>query len=185
MFLAAAVDSGAGLVAGKIICGKSVPQSDDTYLGTVNLREKFKQIKKFLTITETASKEEVEKVESLKAAVNRLQQQLSAQQVITSTIQEMNDKLKPLTVLADYLSSLDSTGGIQSYFLDLDSAKGHLKGVFLARQEGQVPQLDKTISMTVKRHKREYDGGQTAKTIGSVGSALKQHIERSKQKNAK
>ncbi|MGD0494701.1 MAG: tyrosine-type recombinase/integrase [Candidatus Bathyarchaeia archaeon] len=185
MFLAASVDSGAGLVAGKIICGKSVPQSDDTYLGTVNLREKFKTIKKFLTITETTNKEEVNKIEDLKAAVVRLQEQLSTQQVITQTIQQQNDKLKSLTVLADYLSSLDSTGEIQTYFMDLDSAKGHMKGVYVGKVEGQTSQLvDKAIHMTVKRHKREYDKGETAKAIRSVDSALKEHRKTAKASKA-
>jgi site-specific recombinase XerD len=93
LFLAATVDSGAGLVAGKIICGKSVPQSDDTYLGTVNLREKFKQIKKFLAITET-TKEEAERLDSLKNAVNELQEQLTEQRLVTQVVSEENLSLK-------------------------------------------------------------------------------------------
>ncbi|GAG16204.1 unnamed protein product, partial [marine sediment metagenome] len=39
MFLSASIDSGIGLTAGKKLCGKAIPQSDDTYLTTVKLRE--------------------------------------------------------------------------------------------------------------------------------------------------
>ena len=50
MFLSASIDSGIGLTAGKLMCGKAVPKSDGTYLTTVNLRQHFIQLKKFLTI---------------------------------------------------------------------------------------------------------------------------------------
>jgi integrase len=52
MFMSASIDSGIGLTAGKKLCGKAIAQSDDTYLTTVNLRKKFIQLKKFLTIRE-------------------------------------------------------------------------------------------------------------------------------------
>lgn len=51
MFLSAAIDSGIGLTDGKKLCGKAVAESDDTYLTTVHLRDKFIQLKKFLSIT--------------------------------------------------------------------------------------------------------------------------------------
>jgi len=41
MFLSAAIDAGIGLTAGKKLVGKSIPQSDDTYLTTIKLRDKF------------------------------------------------------------------------------------------------------------------------------------------------
>ena len=46
MFLSASIDSGIGLTAGKKLCGKAIPKSDDTYLTTVKLREKFCTTKK-------------------------------------------------------------------------------------------------------------------------------------------
>ena len=57
MFLSAAIDSGIGLTAGKKLCGKAIARSDDTYLTTVNLKEKFLQLKKFLSIRQEAKSE--------------------------------------------------------------------------------------------------------------------------------
>lgn len=93
MFLSAAIDSGIGLTAGKKLCGKAIVQSDDTYLTTVHLREKFIQLKKFLSIEEQP-KVEAEKIESLKGAVNRLQEELTQQKLITDTISEENIAIK-------------------------------------------------------------------------------------------
>jgi hypothetical protein len=44
MSLSASIDSGIGLTAGKKLCGKAIAQSDDTYLTTAKLREKFTQL---------------------------------------------------------------------------------------------------------------------------------------------
>jgi integrase len=93
MFLSAAIDSGIGLTAGKKLCGKAIAQSDDTYLTTVNLRQKFIQLKKFLTITEQP-RVETEKIESLKSAISKLQEELTQQKLITDTISEGNITMK-------------------------------------------------------------------------------------------
>ena len=88
MFLSTSVDAGM-LTAGKMLCGKAIPQSDVTYLTTVKLREKFVQLKNFLTITELP-KFEKENVESLKKAVSKLQEDLTTQTTITRIISEEN-----------------------------------------------------------------------------------------------
>lgn len=93
MFLSASIDSGIGLIAGKIICGKSVDNSDSTYLTTVKLRQHFIQLKRFLTINQQP-KIEIEKIESLKKAINKLQEDLSTQKIIAETVSEENHKLK-------------------------------------------------------------------------------------------
>jgi len=109
MFLSAAIDSGIGLTAGKKLCGKAIAQSDDTYLTTVHLREKFMQLKRFLAIQEQP-KMEIEKIEALKNAVNRLQEDLTQQRLITETISEENvrtkkeiDRLQPLMAFVESL----------------------------------------------------------------------------------
>lgn len=93
MFLSASIDSGVGLTAGKKLCGKAIGQSDDTYLTTVNLREKFIQLKKFLTIEETAKLEDSEVIESLKGTVARLQEDLTQQKTVTDAVTEKNIKV--------------------------------------------------------------------------------------------
>ena len=93
MFLSTSIDSGIGLTAGKKLCGKAIAQSDDTYLTTVNLRQKFIQLKKFLSITEQP-RLEIEKIEPLKNAINKLQSDLTEQKTITNVISEENQKIK-------------------------------------------------------------------------------------------
>jgi site-specific recombinase XerD len=93
MFLSASIDSGIGLTAGKLLCGKAVAKSDATYLTTVKLREKFIQLKRFLSISEQPGIE-VGKLESLKKAISKLQEDLTVQKTITETVSEENIKLK-------------------------------------------------------------------------------------------
>ena len=93
MFLSASIDSGIGLTAGKLMCGKAVPKSDSTYLTSVKLRELFIQLKRFLSINEQPHIE-TEKIESLKKAVNKLQEELTVQKTITKTVSKRNLELK-------------------------------------------------------------------------------------------
>jgi len=96
MFLSASIDSGIGLTAGKKLCGKTIAQSDDTYLTVVNLKAKFNQIKKFLTIKEQP-KIETEQIEPLKKAITKLQSDLTEQKLITTVISEaQNNRIKEI-----------------------------------------------------------------------------------------
>ena len=96
MFLSTSIDSGIGLTAGKKMCGKAIAQSDDTYLTTVHLKEKFIQLKKFLTITATVSPENHEKMAALENAVIKLQEELDAQKLITQTVTKGFSDLKSM-----------------------------------------------------------------------------------------
>jgi len=93
MFLSAAIDSGIGLTAGKILCGKTVDSSGSTYLTTVKLRQHFIQLKKFLTINEQP-KIETEKIESLQKAIVKLQEDLTSQKIISETVTKKNLELE-------------------------------------------------------------------------------------------
>ena len=93
MLLSASIDSGIGLTAGKKLVGKTIPQSDDTYLTTVKLREMFIKVKKFLTIKQQP-KVQTQTIETLKKAVTKLQEDLTIQTTITKTISEENQKMK-------------------------------------------------------------------------------------------
>jgi site-specific recombinase XerD len=93
MLLSATIDSGIGLTAGKKLVGKTIPQSDDTYLTTIKLREKFIQLKNFLTINQQ-TKVEAETIESLKKAISKLQEDLTTQKTITNVISKENQKIK-------------------------------------------------------------------------------------------
>ena len=93
MFLSASIDSGIGLTAGKLMCGKAVKQSDSTYLTVVKLRKKFIQLKRFLSINEQA-KIETEKIESFEKTINHLQEQLISQRIINETVTKKNLELE-------------------------------------------------------------------------------------------
>lgn len=93
MFLSASIDSGIGLTAGKLMCGKAVKQSDSTYLTVVKLREKFIQLKRFLSINEQA-RIETKKIESFEKTINHLQEQLISQRIINETVTKKNLELE-------------------------------------------------------------------------------------------
>jgi integrase len=93
MFLSASIDSGIGLTAGKKLCGKAIARSDDTYLTTVKLREKFIQLKKFLTIKQSPEIES-NQIEKLSAVVAKLAEELDQQKVLTQAITSENLKIK-------------------------------------------------------------------------------------------
>jgi hypothetical protein len=93
MFLSASIDSGIGLTAGKKLCGKAIARSDDTYLTTVKLREKSVQLKKFLTVKQSA-KLEGSVVEKLEKAVSKLSEELEQQRTITQAVTAENVKIR-------------------------------------------------------------------------------------------
>jgi len=94
MFLSTAIDSGIGLTAGKKLCGKAIPKSDDTYLTTMRLGEKFIQLKKFLTIKQAVQPETYEVIEELRNGVTKLQENVNAYKTIAETITEKNQGLE-------------------------------------------------------------------------------------------
>jgi integrase len=93
MLLSAAIDSGIGLTAGKKLVGKTIPQSDDTYLTTVKLRDKFIQLKKFLTITQPM-KSESQQLEKLSSAVAKLSEELEQQKIVSQAVTAENMKMR-------------------------------------------------------------------------------------------
>jgi len=93
MFLSASIDSGVGLTAGKLMCGKAVRQSDSTYLTVVKLKEKFIQLKKFLSINEEV-KIETEKIETFEKTINYLQEQLTSQKIVSEAVAKKNLELE-------------------------------------------------------------------------------------------
>ena len=93
MFLSTSIDSGIGLTAGKKLCGKAIAKSDDTYLTTVKLKEKFNQLKKFLTIKQTVKSED-QQLERLGSIVSKLAEELEQQKVIAQSVVGENLKIR-------------------------------------------------------------------------------------------
>jgi hypothetical protein len=52
---------------------KAIPQSDDTYLTTVKLRDKFEQLKRLLTIVPQVKNERTEHISQLEDTIEQLQ----------------------------------------------------------------------------------------------------------------
>ncbi len=93
MFISASIDSGIGLTTGKKLCGKAIARSDDTYLTTVKLREKFIQLKKFLTIRRLAETED-EEIEKLGSLVSKLAEELEQQKLVMQAVTGENLKIR-------------------------------------------------------------------------------------------
>jgi len=93
MFLSASIDSGIGLTAGKKLCGKAIARSDDTYLTTVKLRQKFIQLKKFLSIKQSPEIEG-QQIEKLSTIVAKLAEELEQQKVMTQAVTGENLKIR-------------------------------------------------------------------------------------------
>ena len=162
MFLSASIDSGIGLTAGKKLCGKAIPQSDDTYLTTVNLQEKFTQLKRFQTIREQP-RVETEKIESLKNAINKLQEELTQQKLITDTISKENirtkkelERLKPLVEFVNSFDAPENLKTILNYLKDDYLEEHHddrfrpLKIEFSPYVSKKLEEIAKTMGITQK-----------------------------------
>jgi integrase len=129
MFLSASIDSGIGLTAGKKLCGKAIPQSDDTYLTTVKLREKFIQLKRMLTIQPQLKPESNKRFEQFEAAIEQLQKENVANKtvadVMTKRVAELEHELKDslrqredLEPLVEFVNSFKSRDELER-FLDV------------------------------------------------------------------
>ena len=93
MFLSASIDSGIGLTAGKKLCGKAIARSDDTYLTTVKLKEKFIQLKRFLTIKQSPEIES-RQIEKLGSLVAKLAEELEQQKTVSQAVASENSKIR-------------------------------------------------------------------------------------------
>jgi hypothetical protein len=129
MFLSASIDSGIGLTAGKKLCGKAIPQSDDTYLTTVKLEEKFVQLKRMLTIQSQPKPENTKRFEQFEVVIEQLQKDnvvnKTVAEVMTRRVAELENELKDslsqrenLEPLVEFVQSFKSRGELEG-FLDL------------------------------------------------------------------
>lgn len=193
MLLSASIDSGIGLTAGKKLAGKAIPQSDDTYLTTVNLRKKFIQLKRFQSIKERLEVD-AEKVESLKKAINRLQEELTQQRLITNTISEENIKIKQefqrLQPLVEFVNSFDAPENLK-ILLDYlrhdysdDSSDGLLRPLkveFSPYISKKLKEIAKTMGITEKEALRQLVVD-NLETLEKAEAKFKKLDERSKRK---
>ena len=157
MFLSTSIDSGVGLTAGKLMCGKAVPKSDGTYLTTVKLRQHFIQLKKFLTIKHTPEPQSEEKIENLKNVVNKLQEDLTQQRTITETVTEKNMRIaKDLEGIKKQLAELQTAFAIIQDVVPSDlMVKLQLEK--LHREQNETPKEQQSKDLVRIRKKAERD----------------------------
>ena len=166
MFLSASIDSGIGLTAAKKLCGKAIAQSDDTYLTTVKLREKFVQLKKFLTIKESG-KLEGSVVEKLEAAVSRLSEELEEQKVVAAAVRgenlrvrrefekrvaELDEEIALARVVGEQVAKIDE--GVKKWQVEKGELEARLAG-FESFQKLLLEQPDEVILEIIKDMKRQ------------------------------
>jgi len=133
MFLSASIDSGIGLTAGKKLVGKTIPQSDDTYLTNIQLREKFIQLKKYLTIKQEVKPENHERIEALNKAVLKLQEDINAYKTVAETVTKENKNLAThmakLQPLVEFVNSFDRPAELKEILdlmiADFQDPEGH------------------------------------------------------------
>jgi integrase len=151
MFLSASIDSRIGLTAGKKFCGKAIARNDDTYLTTVKLKEKFIQLKKFLTIKQSPEIEsrQIEKLGSLVAKLaEELEQQKTVSQAVASEnlkirrefeerVAELNEKLVSARLIEEQVAKIDE--GVKRW----QEEKGKLEAKIAGIESFQRLVLDK------------------------------------------
>lgn len=126
MFLSACIDSGVGLTSGKKMCGKAIPKSDDTYLTTVQLRQKFLQLKRMLTIQSRKKPEDIRRLAQLETAIEQLQKEnvsnKTIAEVMTMRVSELENRLqdalkqnKTLEPLTEFVKSFESRENLQTF----------------------------------------------------------------------
>ena len=81
--------------------GKAIPQSDDTYMTTVQLRKKFVQLKKMLSLQPVIKTDDKEQIEQLENAIIQLQKDNMSNKIVAETmtkkVNQLENKLTEMT----------------------------------------------------------------------------------------
>lgn len=75
LFLTYCIESGVGLTAGKLMCGKAVPKTDGTYIRNTRLKKLFVQLRKMIRVTDAvAYTAGTDRIEQLEKTIEALKQ---------------------------------------------------------------------------------------------------------------
>lgn len=168
MFLSASIDSGIGLTAGKKLCGKTIPRSDDTYLTTVKLKERFIQLKKFLTIKQKVQPETQEQIEKLDKAVVKLQEDSNTYKTIAETVTEKNRSLEEQMLKMQQIDQ-ETMKEVQKLRQAYQQSMKELKNE-LEKESMRFSDLQKTVGPLLKKQMKEL-GRETGKEIRQAQNA--------------
>lgn len=150
-------------------------------------------MKKFLTIMEQP-KIETEKIDSLKSAVNKLQEELTQQRLITETISQENiktkqelEKLQPLVEFVNSFDAFEDLKTILEYFKDdilgeyPDEILRPIEGEFSPYISKQIAEIAKTMGITEKEALKQLFANDV-KAMAKAEEKFKRIEERSKRK---
>jgi len=170
MFLSATIDSGIGLTAGKKLCGKAIPQSDDTYLTTIQLREKFIQLKKYLNIKEITRPENHDKIEELGKAVLKLQEDVNAYKTIAETVTEKNQALEEgiSSMKKEYSKQLET---LEDQFIELKKSYENLS-------EQPEPEWMREFRESMKEFRQYANATNMKKQMKELGQKIGKEIQK-------
>jgi integrase len=105
MFISAGIDSGVGLTAAKILCGKSVSQSDETYFTVAKWKPQFLKLKEYITIQGFNNKSS-ESVESLKKTISDMdrehKKEVESLKTVISSHAERLDLLQGMIIMTRF-----------------------------------------------------------------------------------
>jgi len=107
----AAIETGVGLTAAKLMVGKAVAKSDETYIAKARLDEAFKRLSKYLSVTgvEEDKKPLQETIVQQESEIVNLRNRLD---VVVKAEGEMRDQLNALqSEVAELSSTLDMIPG--------------------------------------------------------------------------
>jgi hypothetical protein len=155
MFLSAAIDAGIGLTAGKKLCGKAIPQSDDTYLTTVKLRDKFVQLKRLLTIVPQVKSERMEHIGQLEDAIEQLQKanvhHKTIADVMTKRVANLEQQLDTLsTIERDHVDLIHRIHPLLEFLESFESPE-HLK-YFISVVKGALEGKGRFVDIDLPQH---------------------------------
>jgi integrase len=171
MFLSTSIDSGIGLTAGKKLCGKAIARSDDTYLTTVKLRQKFVQLKKFLSIKQSPEIEG-QQIEKLSTLVAKLAEELDQQKVVSQAVTaenlkirrefkeqvaELNEKLASARLIGEQVAKIGE--GVKRWQEEKDELEAKVAGIesFQKLVLDQPDEIILEFIKDVRRQLREQD----------------------------
>jgi len=110
MFLTYCIESGVGLTAGKLMCGKAVAKSDSTYIHNAKLKKLFLQLQKMIRVTDVATyTAAADRIEQLEKTIDTLKSELLTHKTawelgvkkaasLEKQIQELKEEVKDLSL---------------------------------------------------------------------------------------
>lgn len=122
LLLRGAIETGLGLTAGKLLVGKAVPQSDETYISKVNLSKSFIKLSKYLNVTGSENEVSSDLKETVIAQQNEIAEVHSSIKEHKNRLDVLSQELKATSHQLETLQNLvcHKYGGPSEVTLELE-----------------------------------------------------------------